>query len=251
MNLFAAELLRARYRRVTWGVPVGLVAAVILLVGLAWMTGGEWAAAEMLPLALGDTSPYVAWFFAALGASLVGAEHSNGGITRVLSVEPRRVRVALVKLVVAAIRGVVGASFALAFSVAAIAVGMKWGPFTGAPGELWSAELGAAAVRVCAGAGVASVLGAVAALLARSTTAALVGLTVMMALVEPVLANVVPAVGSRGPLLALLAAMGGPESAAASLVGGIRDSWTTAVGWSAGLVTLAVVVFSRRDVTEV
>ena len=249
MKLLRAELLRARSRRVSWAVPLALLGLVAFIVIVSVLQDQSWDVPENLPAAVGDVAAYVAWLFAAIGASLLGAESSNGGMTRVLAVEPRRVRVVLAKLSVAGVVCAAGALVLAVGTVGLMVLAAAAGPFDGNAEEILTSDLASSCASVVLGATLAGMLGGVAGLLGRSTTVGVVALTIVLIVIEPLLGGLVSELEGRGPGFTMIGVMGGPNGVAASVVG--EDaSWLPPLLWTAGLALLGAFVMRRRDVVD-
>ncbi|HZT11007.1 MAG TPA: ABC transporter permease subunit [Actinomycetota bacterium] len=212
-------------------------------------------------LILEHTSTFVVLLGVALAASLGGADWSAGTMTTLLTWEPRRVRVLLVRAVVVAlvVAFVTLLLQAILFGSFSLAVALR-GTSLGAPSGL----LGTAALTGIRVSTVAVGFGLVAlaiATIGRSTVAALGVLFGYLVLVEGVIAGLRPSIQDR-----LLVRAGGvivsqqpiyDESRSFSSIGpsnlppvllGITEAWVVAAVYVVVLMVLALVVFRTRDV---
>jgi len=208
-----------------------------------------------------ETSTFVVLLGVALAASLGGADWSAGTMTTLLTWEPRRVRVLLIRaLVVAFVVAFVTLLLqAILFGSFSLAVALR-GTSLGAPSGL----LGTAALTGLRVSTVAVGFGLVAlaiATIGRSTVAALGVLFGYLVLVEGVIAGLRPSIQDR-----LLVRAGGvivsqqpiyDESRSFSSIGpsnlppvllGITEAWVVAAVYVVVLMVLALLVFRTRDV---
>lgn len=210
---------------------------------------------------LEHTSTFVVLLGVALAASLGGADWSAGTMTTLLTWEPRRIRVLLVRaLVVALVVAFVTLLLqAILFGSFSLAVALR-GTSLGAPSGL----LGTAALTGLRVSTVAVGFGLVAlaiATIGRSTVAALGVLFGYLVLVEGVIAGLRPSIQDR-----LLVRAGGvivsqqpifDESRSFSSIGpsnlppvllGLAEAWVVAAVYVVVLMVLALLVFRTRDV---
>jgi ABC-type transport system involved in multi-copper enzyme maturation permease subunit len=212
-------------------------------------------------LLLEHTSTFVVLLGVALAASLGGADWSAGTMTTLLTWEPRRIRVSLVRaLVVALVVAFVTLLLqAILFGSFSLAVALR-GTSLGAPSGL----LGTAALTGLRVSTVAVGFGLVAlaiATIGRSTVAALGVVFGYLVLFEGVIAGLRPSIQDR-----LLVRAGGvivsqqpiyDESRSFSSIGpsnlppvllGITEAWVVAAVYVVVLMVLALLVFRTRDV---
>ncbi len=212
-------------------------------------------------LLLEHTSTFVVLLGVALAASLGGADRSAGTMTTLLTWEPRRVRVLLVRAVVVAlvVAFVTLLLQAILFGSFSLAVALR-GTSLGAPSGL----LGTAALTGLRVSTVAVGFGLVAlaiATIGRSTVAALGVLFGYLVLFEGVIAGLRPSIQDR-----LLVRAGGvivsqqpiyDESRSFSSIGpsnlppvlfGLTEAWVVAAVYVVVLMVLALLVFRARDV---
>jgi len=221
-------------------------------------TGLQFGDAALL---LEHTSTFVVLLGVALAASLGGADWSAGTMTTLLTWEPRRVRVLLVRALVVAlsVAFVTLLLQAILFGSFSLAVALR-GTSLGAPSGL----LGTAALTGLRVSTVAVGFGLVAlaiATIGRSTVAALGVLFGYLVLVEGVIAGLRPSIQDR-----LLVRAGGvivsqqpifDESRSFSSIGpsnlppvllGLAEAWVVAAVYVVVLMVLALLVFRTRDV---
>lgn len=249
MRLYAAELLKLRTLRGTWGF-------VIVAIGLAalFTAGGIGGAGEdarleeryqfRLVLDLAFATGILSLL---LGIVLVTNEFRHGTIARTLLATPRRSTLVVLKLLAGASVGLVlaVAALAVAFVTSAIWLGVLDIPLAfGEWGDgIWRALVAA----ILAGVFGAAIGGAV-----HSQVGALVGVLVWMFVLEPicwVLLGIVPWVDLEGVA----------EYLPAAALGGTVDSqgedlpWIASVavasGWAAVAAAIALFRTGRRDVT--
>lgn len=179
-----------------------------------------------------------------LGASFVGAEWPSGSIATLLAWEPRRARVAIAKIAAGAIVAFLGTLLLQAvFGVALVPAAIFRGTTTGA-GASWVSDVVGVSVRVAAVASFAAVIGASAALIGRSTAAAL-GAASIYALVEVVVRSFENPSWQRWLLGDVAGALIlGRASSGRSVLGAgvLLAAFTTA------LLVLSVSMFRSRDV---
>lgn len=245
-RVFAAELLKLRTIRTTWG--YGLAAIVFAALFAAGTIGSppdddRLADGYQFDLVLSGAFPAVLLALL-LGMLLFTNEFRHGTISRTLLVTPRRPRLVALKLVVAAASGLGLALLAIATTalVAVIWLGIVDVPLQLGEGAdaVWRALLGAALV----GALGAAVGGAV-----HSQVAALVGTLVWLFVAEPivwVLLGLVEldAVADYLPG-AIVLSMLDTEGENLSYAG----TAGMAIVWTAVAAALAVLRTSRKDIT--
>jgi len=245
-HLFAAELLKLRTVRATWGYVVAAIAFAVLVT--AGNIGSEEDAERLDPefqfrLALDGAFPAVVLALL-LSMLMVTNEFRHGTIARTLLVTPRRRVFLAVKLVTGA---AVGIGLALLTLVTTASVAVVWLGILDVP-----LELGEAAEGVWRGLLAALLVGALGAAVGgfvHSQVGALVGTLVWIFVAEPIV----------WVLLGLIDLDGVSEYLPAATVLGIADTsgegltfWGTAamvVGWTALASALAALRTERRDIT--
>jgi ABC-2 type transport system permease protein len=212
-------------------------------------------------LLLEHTSTFVVLLGVALAASLGGADWSAGTMTTLLTWEPRRIRVLLIRAVVVALvvalvtlflQGVLFGAFSLAVALRGTSLGAP-------PGLVGDAlQTGLRVSTVAVGFGLVALAIAT---IGRSTVAALGVLFGYLVLVEGVIAGLRPSIQDR-----LLVRAGGvivsqqpiyDESRSFSSIGpsnlppvllGLTEAWVVAAVYVVVLMVLALFVFRARDV---
>jgi ABC-2 type transport system permease protein len=212
-------------------------------------------------LLLEHTSTFVVLLGVALAASLGGADWSAGTMTTLLTWEPRRIRVLLIRAVVVALvvalvtlflQGVLFGAFSLAVALRGTSLGAP-------PGLVGDAlQTGLRVSTVAVGFGLVALAIAT---IGRSTVAALGVLFGYLVLVEGVIAGLRPSIQDR-----LLVRAGGvivsqqpiyDESRSFSSIGpsnlppvllGLTEAWVVAAVYVVVLMVLALFVVRARDV---
>jgi ABC-2 type transport system permease protein len=212
-------------------------------------------------LLLQHTSTFVVLLGVALAASLGGADWSAGTMTTLLTWEPRRIRVLLIRAVVVALvvalvtlflQGVLLGAFSLAVALRGTSLGAP-------PGLVGTAVVtGLRVSTVAVGFGLVALAIAT---IGRSTVAALGVLFGYLVLFEGVIAGLRPSIQDR-----LLVRAGGvivsqqpiyDESRSFSSIGpsnlppvllGLTEAWVVATVYVVVLMALALLVFRTRDV---
>ena len=246
MRLYAAELLKLKTLRGTWGfVLVTLGLAALFTAG---NIGGQTAEGRLEPeyqfrLVL-ETAFSTGILALLLGIVLFTNEFRHGTIARTLLAAPRRWRLVATKLLTGATVGVGLELVALATSLAIAAI---WLNALEVP--LVAGDLSDGAARSLVAAVLAGVVGAALAGAVQSQVGALVGALVWMFVVEPLC----------WVLLGLIDWDGVAEYLPAASLAGIIDtedeglpfagSVGMTVAWAVLLSVLALVRTSRRDIT--
>ena len=245
-RLFAAELLKLRTLRSTWG--FALVALLLAGLATAGQIGGTQAQDRRDPefqfrIVLDAAFP-AALLSLLLGMILVTNEFRHGTIARTLLATPRRGRLVAIKLLAGA---ATGAGLMLITLVVTASTAVVWLGILDVPLELGEAT--DAALRAVVGAVLAGVLGAAVGGAVHSQVGALVGALVWIFVAEPLC----------WALLGLLDVGGAAEYLPAASLGGIVDSGGgglpfagsvgMALAWAALATLLALLRTSRRDIT--
>ena len=245
-RLLAAELLKLRTLRSTWG--FALVASLLAGLATAGQIGGTQAQDRRDPefqfrIVLDAAFP-AALLSLLLGMILVTNEFRHGTIARTLLATPRRGRLVAIKLLAGA---ATGAGLMLITLVVTASIGAVWLGILDVPLELGEAT--DAALRAVVGAVLAGVLGAAIGGAVHSQVGALVGALVWIFVAEPLC----------WALLGLLDVGGAAEYLPAASLGGIVDSGGgglpfagsvgMALAWAALATVLAFLRTSRRDIT--
>ncbi|HEU0248074.1 MAG TPA: hypothetical protein VFR38_13405 [Gaiellaceae bacterium] len=245
-RLFAAELLKLRTLRSTWG--FALVAFLLAGLATAGNIGGAQADDRRDPefqfrIVLDAAFP-AALLSLLLGMILVTNEFRHGTIARTLLATPRRGRLVAIKLSAGA---ATGAGLMLITLVVTASTAVVWLGILDVPLELGEAT--DAALRAVVGAVLAGILGAAIGGAVHSQVGALVGALVWIFVAEPLC----------WALLGLLDVGGAAEYLPAASLGGIVDSGGgglpfagsvgMALAWTALATVLALLRTSRRDIT--
>ena len=245
-RLFAAELLKLRTLRSTWG--FALVALLLAGLATAGQIGGTQAQDRRDPefqfrIVLDAAFP-AALLSLLLGMILVTNEFRHGTIARTLLATPRRGRLVAIKLLAGA---ATGAGLMLITLVVTASTAVVWLGILDVPLELGEAT--DAALRAVVGAVLAGVIGAAIGGAVHSQVGALVGALVWIFVAEPLC----------WALLGLLDVGGAAEYLPAASLGGIVDSGGggqpiagsvgMALAWAALATVLALLRTSRRDIT--
>lgn len=245
-RLFAAELVKLRTLRSTWG----FLLVALLFGGLvaAGNIGGSSESDRLDPelqfrIVLDAAFP-AALLSLLLGMILVTNEFRHGTIARTLLATPRRGRLVAIKLLAGA---ATGAGLMLITLVVTASTAVVWLGILDVPLELGEATDGA--LRAVVGAVLAGVLGAAIGGAVHSQVGALVGALVWIFVAEPLC----------WALLGLLDVGGAAEYLPAASLGGIVDSGGgglpfagsvgMALAWAALATVLALLRTSRRDIT--
>jgi ABC-2 type transport system permease protein len=245
-RLFAAEVLKLRTLRSTWG--FGLVALLFAGLITAGNIGGSREADRLDPelqFRMVLDSAFPASILALLmGIILVTNEFRHGTIARTLLATPRRGRLVVVKLLAGA---ATGAWLMILTLVAVAATAVIWLGIIDIPLALDEAADGS--WRALVAAVLAGIFGAAIGGAVHSQVGALVGVLVWMFVLEPIC----------WVILGLLDVDGVSEYLPAASLGGTVDSegeglsWTGSVavvlGWIAVATVLAVLRTRRRDIT--
>jgi ABC-2 type transport system permease protein len=246
MRLYAAELLKLKTLRGTWGFAI-----VALGLAALFTAGGIGGASEEARFEPGyqfrlilDMAFATGILSLLLGIVLVTNEFRHGTIARTLLASPRRWRLVATKLVTGATTGIALEAVALATT---LSVAVIWLSALDVPLE--HGDIADGAGRAFVGVVLAGVLGAALGGAVHSQVGALVGALVWMFVVEPLC----------WVLLGLLDWEGVADYLPAASLGGVIDTadeglpFAGSVGmtlaWIALVTVLALVRTGRRDVT--
>jgi ABC-type transport system involved in multi-copper enzyme maturation permease subunit len=246
IGLFAAELLKLRTIRGTWGyalTAIGL-AALVTAGTIGSASAEERFASDFQHRLVLDASGATIILALLLGITLVTNEFRHGTITPTLLVTPQRGRLLAAKLLAGGATGVVLLLLAL---VVIAAVGIVWLGLLDVPLELGDAARGAG--RVLVAAVIAGALGAAYGGLIHAQVAALVGALVWLFVVESLLGGLLGLIDADGVMDyfpgQVIFSIGDPN------MGGLSFGAAVLVGLAhvAGATVLAFVRTSRRDIT--
>ncbi|MEX1265220.1 MAG: hypothetical protein WEE66_15055 [Actinomycetota bacterium] len=129
-----------------------------------------------------------------IGASSVGASWQSGTMTTILTWEPRRVRVFLVRAAIVALGASALIAILLGVFLALFWVATSLRGLTDTPAG-WASEVAGVVARVSALAGAASIISVAIAMLGRNTAAALGGVFVYLAVFEGIVRGLRPRLG--------------------------------------------------------
>jgi ABC-2 type transport system permease protein len=217
-----------------------------------------------LPEVLLGISTFVVLLAAWLGASLGGADWTNNTMTTLLTWEPRRIRVLLTRaFVVAAVVAALMVFLQLVFVGVFLVVAALFGTNVLAPPDLWSHTAAVGARVAVMGVSIGLVAFAVA-MVGRSTVASLGTLFGYLVLFEGVIAGFRPQIQSyllvraagvivsQQPIVnygRTASGYSGSSYTDASILLDVSGAWIVVGVYVIGLLTIALLVFNRRDVT--
>ena len=262
IGLIRSEFLRLRSRRVLLmltglGVAGILVSMVIAAVKSHPNTSGAIELAR-LPDIMENVSFILIVFGLVIGASSVGADWQAGSMATLLSWEPRRIRVFLVRLLVvvvtvllvaAALQALLALLYALVASTRGTTSTLVVS--TGGPPPISEAVAPAtvgAILRVAAMASVGSVLGVCIAMLGRSSAAALGAVFVYLAVVENLLRGLYPVVTRWTFAVSAVVFVSGEPARLFDQVITFERAVLTLAAYCALLMVAGAVSFRVRDV---
>ena len=210
-HLLAVEIRRALHRRSVWWLLLVAVAGAVAMGAISFISSG--GSDPIAHMERGDTHPSILrdWWIPAGGdgallmgglfllmggviggATATGGEWRTGTLPMLLTWEPRRVRLALHRLVACAL-----CAFAIAVALQAVLMlallpSVLINGTTRGVDAAWAVSLAGAVARIALATSAGAVLAAALALGLRSTAAALGGLWVWFALVENIVRGVKP-----------------------------------------------------------
>lgn len=245
--LFRSEWLKLRTTRTTIAMVLALLLLVVVAVaGIVGATPEEELFQQDWAGVLADQAGLATIFALLLGILLMSGEYRHGTITPTFLVSPRRGRVLVAKVVVAAVVGVVLAVVAVAV---AYAIGVPWLDARGVDVE--TGDLARNSVGLLVSAAFWGAWGVGLGALIRNQVLAVVLSLVWLLLAEPLVGLLLDAVGADGvaryfPVQAVGALIGGSEVdiPLPRLVAGL-----VALAYVAGTAALAYVVTTKRDIT--
>jgi hypothetical protein len=262
-RLAASELLRLWSRRIVW--LLGLLAAIGIVVACTIVAvNGHGASEVALANGVDDASPRLADLPAILkgtsfiliviglviGASSVGADWQQGTMATLLTWEPRRVRVFVVRAVTVA---VVVAALAIALQVL-LSLGIAFvastrGSVRDTDGA-WLGDVVATAGRIAAVVALTAVMGAAIAGIGRHTAAAMGAVFVYLAVVESFLRGLLPGwIPNMLSTAMVILIDGRAQDAGSGDVVTVERSVATILLYAGVLLAVAVGMFRSRDVT--
>ncbi len=254
-GLVSSEWLRLRSRRLVKVLGLIALAGIAVSLVIAGVQSRKPEAGELawslqrsdLPEVLRGLSFIAILIGLVIGASSIGASWQSGTITTLLTWEPRRTRVALVRA------GVVAAGV---FLLVAMLLGSFAGLYmltTSLRGSTsvssgWAGEVIGVVLRVSGLAAAASIIGGALAMIGRHTAAALGAVFVYLAVIEGVLRGLRPQLGwfLLGDSIAVVVSGGGLSVGDGTLT--VTRGAITVATYALGLLAIAAVSFRVRDV---
>jgi hypothetical protein len=210
-HLLAVEVRRALHRRSVWGLLVVALAGTIVMGTISLISSAGSDPHALMERGVGHPSIMRDWWLpgdsdGALlmgglfllmggvigGATATGGEWRTGTLPMILTWEPRRVRLALHRLLACAVCALVIAILLQAVLMLALLPSVLINGTTRGVDGAWTLSLIAGVARIAIATSAGAVLAAAVALGLRSTAAALGGLWVWFALVEPIVRGVKP-----------------------------------------------------------
>jgi hypothetical protein len=252
IDLFAADLRRIMWRSMT---VVLAVVAVVIIVAIGVI---DFQHTAKHPFNLRTGPPNALATFAGplvlaaflFGASLLGADYTSRSLTTLLTWEPRRARLLFSRAATCAAVAFVASFAAMALLLSALVpAALAHGTGHGTA----YASLAALATRSALLAAAACAIGVSCAAIGRSTTAAVIGALVYVAVIERAVVTVAPDVG-RWLLLNDSLSWIAASPNASNGPGGVGQGHTIATAGLlllvgvVGVHALATLVFRRRDI---
>lgn len=211
MKLFAVEVRRALHRRLVWTLLLIALLGIAVMAIIAFVDSGRidvaamHARGEPHPAVManwwveggGDGVLMIGAFFLAMGgliggASVVGAEWRAGTMTTLLTWEPRRLRLLVARIGSATVCAIVIATVLQLVLLAALLPAVFAHGTTAGADRAWAVGLAAGLARIALITGLATMLGASIASIARNTAGAIVAVWVWLSVVERLVAGLRP-----------------------------------------------------------
>ena len=187
MSLFVAELVRFLSRRALRVVALLALGVLALIVVLTLVNADEGFTLVTMKDVAGQIGAPLIVLGMPLGATFIGAEWGAGTMTTILTWEPRRVRVHLVKVAAAMLLVFVGAFLVQTLVIVAmLPAAMTKGSTAGVDAD-WARDVGAVFLRGSLVTALAAAIGYSIASLARNTTTAVVIGFVYLMIAEPLI----------------------------------------------------------------
>jgi hypothetical protein len=238
-----AELLKIRSSRTTFGLLFGMVALVLLIIGLTTLLD------DVYSLSFRDDQrdlfgiAYVPAVFASItGVLVVASEYRFGTIRPTFVFTPQRSRVVGSKVVAGLLAGLVFGVIAVAIS---FGLGVAILRSRGVEIALDSHDIWLIVIAGTVGTAFFAAIGVGLASIVHNHVASVVALLVWIFVVDNLLFGLAPNVGRYMPSVALTALLGNTQEHLVSPGGGAA---LLAV-WAAGLTVVGAVLTARRDVT--
>ena len=255
IGLISSEWLRLRSRRLVRVLAVTALAGIVvalLIAGVQSHTPEAGRVAWSLPLSdlpdvLRGLSFIAILIGLVIGASSIGASWQSGTITTLLTWEPRRTRVALVRAGVVAVGVFLLVAFLLVVFTALYAITTNLRGSTSVSSS-WTGEVIGVVARVSGLAAAASIIGGALAMIGRHTAAALGAVFVYLTVVEGVLRGLRPQLGwfLLGDSIAVVVNGAGLSVGDGTLT--VTRGAITVATYALGLLAIAVAAFRMRDV---
>ena len=250
-DLFAADVKRILWRRMTWALGgFGVVAVAASGVIVFFNTAHHpFATRAALSAALEFVVIPLTFACYALGASALGADYTSRALTTLLTWEPRRrlvlaSRACACALVTAGISLIVLLALMVALLPAAIAHG------TGtAPDGAWYLSMAAKAVRCVLFTAAMSIIGVSAAAIGRSTTAAVIGIAAYLLLIEYTAVQAAPSFARWLIVTDAISWIGHKTTIGAPAGHTVVTGGLLLAGGIAALWALATRIFEHRNIT--
>jgi ABC-type transport system involved in multi-copper enzyme maturation permease subunit len=252
-DLLRAELLRLWSRRLVR--VLAILAVLGIAVGVTIGTINSKPGNELQLFSLPDLLKGTAFILVVIGlvigASSVGADWQTGGMSTLLTWEPRRVRVLFARTLV-----VIAVVFALTVALQtllslAIAGGASMRGSTVGTGGTWLREVVGVIVRIGGAAVLGAVFGLTLAMIGRNTSAALGASFAYLAIIESLLRGLIPKIG---PAMLSSNVVVFVDGRAASPGGDgqlitVTHATVTMAVYACVLLAVALAMFRSRDVT--
>jgi ABC-2 type transport system permease protein len=256
IGLLRSEVLRTRSRRV--------VSSLVVLMGLGILVGvtiGTFHSHPSDPLALANVDDLLSGLAlilvllgVILGSSLGGAEWSTGSVGTLLTWEPRRTRVLLVRALVVGVAVFVMVMAIEVWFVLVFRIGVAVrGTTIGSAG--WLGDVAATSARIAAVAALFSLIAYGAAMIGRSSVFGIAMLFGYLVVVEGFLASLWFTLRRWALIRAAVASVSGqanvdfdPGTAGPIVLFTPARGWAVVAGYALVLVLLALLAFRARDV---
>ena len=250
IGLLSSEWLRMRSRRLVRILALLALLGIVVAVVIAAVQSEPPSPLRLseLPDILRGTAFVAILIGLVIGASAVGASWQTGTMTTILTWEPRRTRVALVRAAVVAVGTVALVAALLGVFLALFWIAASLRGLTTTP-DGWASETAGVVGRISALAGTASIIGGAIAMVGRNTTAALGGVFVYLTVLEGILRGLRPALGRflLGDNIATLVIGDSIATGDGTMITPSRAAVVVAV-YALGLLAVGTASFRVRDV---
>ncbi len=238
-----AELLKVRSTRTTFGLVVGMIGLIVLIVLLSGLlTQADGLTSKKDQLGLFATGGVALIFSSLAGVLLITSEYRHGTIHPTFVFTPRRSSVVSAKLTAGLLAGLVFgvAGVGLAFGIGSLILSARGIPSALSGGEITLLVLGGLAgiaLRGAFGVGLGAIV--------RNQVGAVIGLLAWDFVVNGLLFGLAPSVGRFMPTTAANALMGLKTTHLLTPAAG----GAVLVGWTVILALAGLALTRRRDVT--